>query len=373
MVVIDVTELLNNPIRAGIQRVVRELIRHWPSDVPMLVARHDKTEGLVAVPDAAIEQITDRSPEVVGQSVAEVALHIAHLMELWAPPLPEVDRILIPEVFFDADRCRFYRARLSANATSVAFIVYDFIPWLHPDRIGVRQSASLMPYLRLLRSSGRLAFISSKTKHDYTERVMRGRSPANGPVLSLGSDGLGLRDQAFAAGRRGFLCIGSIDGRKNQDQILRAFQILWAQGHQIPLTIVGDCFPQIDASAFESARAHPLFCWYRHADDKTLRYLLSGIRGTIYVSDLEGYGIPPVESLYAGIPVICSASVPSLADLSSAGQVRLERVNPAAIAEAVLTLSDNAICARLWDEARNLHLATWDTFARQVADWMECA
>ena len=63
MIILDVTELIANPIRAGIQRVVRELIRRWPADVPMRVARYDPTEGLVAVPDSAVELVTDCVPE----------------------------------------------------------------------------------------------------------------------------------------------------------------------------------------------------------------------------------------------------------------------------------------------------------------------
>jgi glycosyltransferase involved in cell wall biosynthesis len=227
-----------------------------------------------------------------------------------------------------------------------------------------------MPYLRLLRSTQRLAFISKATRCDYAQRVMRGRG-VDGPVLALGCDGLGLARQTFTPDRRGFLCIGSIDGRKNQDRVLRAFQMLWAQGHGIPLTIVGNAFAQIDASAFEAARAHPLFGWHRHADDETVRDLLNSARGTVYASELEGYGLPPIESLHVGLPVICAASVPSLADLSSAGQVRLVQVTPEAIADAVLTLSDDATAARLWDEARRLTLVTWNTFAHQAADWMQ--
>ena len=146
--------------------------------------------------------------------------------------------------------------------------------------------------------------------------------------------------------------------------------MLWAQGHDIPLTIVGNAFAQIDASAFEAALAHPLFTWRRHADDETLRDLLSTARGTVYASELEGYGLPPVESLHLGLPVICAASVPSVADLSPAGQIRLVQVTPEAIADAVLTLSDDATAARLSNEARRLTLVTWSTFARQAADWM---
>jgi len=65
--------------------------------------------------------------------------------------------------------------------------------------------------------------------------------------------------------------------------------------------------------------------------------------------------------------------VPSVADLPPLGQIRLARVTPEAIAEAVLTLADDATARRLWEEARRLSLVTWDSFARQTADWMAAA
>ena len=213
-VVLDVTELISNPIRTGIQRVVRELICRWPEHAPMRVARYEHAGGLVAVPDAAIELITGRAPNVAGLPANEIAHRLSLLLGRRTANLPIDGRIFVPEVFFEGHRCAYYQAQLEADRNAVGFIVYDFIPWLYPASIGVAQTAPLMPYLRLLRSARRLAFISKATRRDYAQRVMRGRG-ADGPVLALGCDGLGLARQEFTPDRRGFLCIGSIDGRKN--------------------------------------------------------------------------------------------------------------------------------------------------------------
>ena len=220
-VVLDVTELISNPVRTGIQRVVRELICRWPENAPMRLARYD-AGGLVAVPDAAIELITDRAPNTAGLPVNEIAHRLSRLLDRRAANLPINDRIFVPEVFFEGRRCAYYQARLEADRNAVGFVVYDFIPWLYPDSIGVAQSAPFMPYLRLLRSTQRLAFISNATRRDYAQRVMRGRG-ADGPVLALGCDELGLARQRFTSDRRGFLCIGSIDGRRKSRPRLARF------------------------------------------------------------------------------------------------------------------------------------------------------
>jgi glycosyltransferase involved in cell wall biosynthesis len=372
MIVLDVTELVGNPIRAGIQRVVRELIRRWPADVPMRVARYEHGEGLVAVSDRVIELITDASQDAASLQPNEISLEVTRLLSVKTPGLPKNGHVFVPEVFFEGRRCAYHQARVRIDPTSVGFIAYDFIPWLHPERIGVKETASLMPYLRLLRSTRRIAFISAATREDYTRRIMRGGGEY-GRILPLGCDGLGLEHQTFSPLRRGFLCIGSIDGRKNQDRVLRAFQMLWEQGYDIPLTIVGKAFDNVDLSEFDAARTHPQFAWDREATDERVRELLRKARGTIYASEIEGYGLPPVESLHAGLPVICSGSVASVRDLPPDGQIRLPDMTPEAIAAAVLTLSDDGAAAKLWSEAQGPTLVTWDDFASQTAYWMQSA
>jgi hypothetical protein len=164
MVVLDVSELISNPLRTGIQRVVRELIRRWPADVPMQVARYNPVRGLVAVPEVAVDLITDRVPRVAELPPEQLAHQVASVLNRRTAALPSAPRVFVPEVFFDQRRCDFHYARLREQADSVGFIVYDFIPWLHPDRIGVTSSAPLMPYLRLLSTARRLAFISAATR-----------------------------------------------------------------------------------------------------------------------------------------------------------------------------------------------------------------
>ena len=153
MVVLDVSELIENPVRTGIQRVARELIRHWPAQIPMRVSRFDGV-GLQPVPEAVIDILADRAGEDEASN-ADVRTRIARALEGRALPLPHAGRSFVPEVFFSDARCNFYLRRLRAGPESVGFIAFDFIPWLRPDLIGVTGTAPLMPYLRLLRRKRR--------------------------------------------------------------------------------------------------------------------------------------------------------------------------------------------------------------------------
>ncbi len=369
MVVLEVSELIRNPIRTGIQRVVRELIRRWPQDIPMRLARFEEGQGLVPVPEAVKAILIGNTPHTEDSCVAKVCAQIGQACAQDVDPLPPEPNLLVPELFYDHARSRFYHQLLTQNRGAAAFIVYDFIPWLYPDAIHVKQSAHMMPYLRLLRLASKLAFISARTRSDYQTRIMRGAG-VEGPVLRLGADGIALEKQSFEPTRRDFVYVGSLDGRKNQHLVLQAFQQLWEQGIQAPLVLVGRAFEATDVSAFELLDGHPLFEWRRHATDDALRDILRRARSTIFASTLEGYGLPPVESLYAGIPVICSEQVPSISDFPGGEVIRLSETTPDRIREAVLQLMNDDFAQHAWAAAAGLRLGTWADFARQTAQWI---
>jgi len=366
---LDITELLRNPIRSGIQRVVRKLLEHWPAEIPMRLAHFDRDRGLLAVSDRVVPLVTENSVELRDLSFDALRSRIASELQKPGLALPAHALAFVPEVFFDHARCAYYRERLRMDPHGSAFLLYDFIPWLYSDHFGGGGVAHLMPYLALIRDAPKTAFISSQTRAEYLRRIRRGRG-GGGPVLPLGADGFDLERQSFTPLRRSFVAIGSIDGRKNQEQIVAAFVSLWQQGLAPPLVLIGRAFEHVNRDFLDQANTYPLFSWFEEASDEMVKRVMRGARATIYVSDVEGYGIPPVESLHVGIPVIATATVPSLMDLPTNGQIRLDTAQPEGIAAAVRRFEDDPAAAQLWDEVGELRLPTWRDCARQAAEWM---
>ena len=188
----------------------------------MRLARFDAASGLVPVPDAVLPLLTESDPALRDAPFELVRDAVEAQLESACAPLPAGAPVFVPEVFFDPQRCAFSRSAF-ARPGSAAFLLYDFIPWLHPARIGVTETAPLMPYLALVRDAARTAFISGRTREDYARRILRGRKQAEeaGPILALGADGLALERQDFAPDRGLFVALGSVDGRKNQDRMWR--------------------------------------------------------------------------------------------------------------------------------------------------------
>ena len=250
-------------------------------DSPSLALLLDKS----ALDDATLRQeLRDRATRATALSISDDVL------------------IVVPEVFFDPARAGFHRERLRRNSSAVALLSYDFIPWLQPDRFPLPSVTSLMPYLRLVRDAQHVAFISEQTRREYVTRILRRPGHKGGPVLPLGADGLGMEHQSWSPGRHEFVALGSIDGRKNQHLILEAFELLWRNGSEARLTLLGRVFAGADRAWIERAMHDHRFRWIDHPSQEIVAATLREARATIYVSAVEGFGLPPVESSLCWYP-----------------------------------------------------------------------
>lgn len=108
-----------------------------------------------------------------------------------------------------------------------------------------------------------------------------------------------------------FVILGTIEGRKNHALLLRVWRRLMAanNGPSVPRLIIvgrrgweaGDVFAQLDSGEFGRVifEVGPL-------DDRRLAEVLASARALLFPSHAEGFGIPLVEALAAGVPVIAS-------------------------------------------------------------------
>ena len=87
-------------------------------------------------------------------------------------------------------------------------------------------------------------------------------------------------------------------------------------------------------------------------------------------SEAEGFGLPPYEAVYAGIPAIASARLPSAALLPT-GVKLLDRMDPLSIADAVMSLLDDETARQLWAEAAQVRLPSWAEFGHALGEWAQ--
>ena len=131
---------------------------------------------------------------------------------------------------------------------------------------------------------------------------------------------------ALAEGRPYFIFVGSLHPRKNVEGLMAAFETYRKCGGTYDLVVVGvamwsDTLPTLA----EDVRTHVHFAGRLNNAD--LVCAVAGAEGLVFVPWFEGFGIPVVEAMACGVPVI-SSNVTSLPEVC--GDAAFALVDPAA-------------------------------------------
>ena len=166
------------------------------------------------------------------------------------------------------------------------------------------------------------------------------------------------------------LAIGSHEPRKNHLRLLVAAELRWRAGDDFTLVMVGG--NSWDAAKFERMvirlrAAGRRIVTLSNASDEIVWSLYHLARFSVFCSLNEGFGLPVVESLSAGTPVLTS-NFGSMRELGEGYGARL--VNPHDIndmADAIGTLlGDDDVLDALRHETALLPARTWEDYATQL-------
>jgi glycosyltransferase involved in cell wall biosynthesis len=135
------------------------------------------------------------------------------------------------------------------------------------------------------------------------------------------------------------LHVGTIEPRKNLDRLLEAFQRLRAAGEDVKLVIVGSkgwlfqsffqCLEELDLG--DAVRLPG------YVPDVDLPAIYSGARLVAVPSLYEGFGLPVLEAMACGAPVVCSNSS-SLPEVGGDAARYFEPTDVAAMVDAIQTV-----------------------------------
>lgn len=179
----------------------------------------------------------------------------------------------------------------------------------------------------------------------------------------------GAQGQAFVRQRglesgQYFITVGRIEPRKNHANILRAYAQL--KGTPPPLVIVGQRdfgYSDFEATLTAMPTSHQVVL-LSDVSDLELPALCSGALAFIYPSLAEGFGMPPLEGLACGVPVITSATTAIPEVVGDAAVL----IDPTSVEE--LTLALQRVSA---DGDLRAHLATKGLERAQHFTWKKSA
>ena len=170
------------------------------------------------------------------------------------------------------------------------------------------------------------------------------------------------------------LYVGSVNSRKNLLGIVKAMELLPAD-MQIPLTFVGGggsykC--EVEQYIAEHHMEH-MFHWTSVIDSVSLKQLYTNATLFLYPSFYEGFGLPVVEAMLSGCPVLTS----NTSSLPEAGGPSSLQINPRNIEEIrdgiVKILTDDALRNQMIEGGRKYAIEKFHpaTLAKQLADLYE--
>lgn len=174
------------------------------------------------------------------------------------------------------------------------------------------------------------------------------------------------------------LCVGTLQQRKNQLGLLRAFANIQAR---VPHTLI---LAGGEGSGAEAVKTylteHPQVRakWIGYVPDAQLRALYSGADAFALPSFWEGFGLPVLEAMACGAPVLTS-NCSSLAEIAGEAALLVNPHDETALADALLRLlTDSALRERLkaagkaraaqfsWSAAAQQTLAIYRRAARRA-------
>ena len=385
MLAVDTTTTSGTNANTGIQRVTRELTKCLTNLRPTQPIRFDSSSKSWKIPDkkdrVRIFHQEDLKPSHRRGSKVTFWSKIIQLFKSKNSFLPTptslVSGFIEPEIFNNQvhHSLRTFLPRISGPSLA---IYYDATPLTLPE-FSTRSNTKRFPeyLLQLLQFDG-VAAISESSKEElqsYWSWLGLKKHPLI-RAIPLGVDLAHTRSiPSFTQDQEiKILCVGSIEGRKNQLSLLKAADALWQNGKQFKLTLIGLANRSTGWATIRlikdlQKRGRPL-AWLGPRSEKELQQHYATCHFSVYPSISEGFGLPVLESLKHGKPCICSGQG-AIGEISTKGGcLILENTTPKQIAEAMERLLQNgALYRRLRKEARKLNFRTWSDYAKDILDF----
>jgi glycosyltransferase involved in cell wall biosynthesis len=370
-VLVDVDHSARHELHTGIQQVVRRVLPLWAAEHRIEpVAWADRTPGWRPLSPLERDRVLSWSHDQAAPLPDDAT---ATLIVPW-----QTTAILLEVP--PAAACERLAALAQYSGNLVVAVGYDCVPVVSGDLVPPAEPVRFTHFLAALKHSRRIAAISRSALAEFSSFTSAlGAQGLPGPEVVecvLANEPLHPAPEGFDGSRVDpllpeVLSVGSFEPRKNHLALLHAAEVLWREGLVFKLVLIGgsswgqDVPWHVDellaagrpVEVRRSVSAAEVAAAYRRA------------RFSVFPSVHEGYGLPIVESLGAGTPVIAADFGSAREIAADGGVLMIDPRDDAALTQAMRDLlTDDALLSTLETQAGDRPVRTWRQYATELWD-----
>lgn len=243
------------------------------------------------------------------------------------------------------------------KSLKVIITVHDLVAFLFPSTHNTKATfIERLTLKKALKKADSVFVVSENTKKDLLKKIKYPENkihitpcaPADFFKQPVKPKELEEIKQKYHLPNRFILAVGTLEPRKNFSTLIKSFIIVKRKDPDLKLVIVGKKgwkFKQVEESVKHyKLQSEVIFPGYIEDHELQKVYHLASV--FVFPSLYEGFGIPPLEAMASGCPVI-SSNVASLPEVIGEAGLLIDPRSSYKIADAIYSLSTN-------DHARNL-------------------
>lgn len=255
-------------------------------------------------------------------------------------------------------------------------LILTFYPGLNPNRI--KLAAYELMIRHALAKAARIIAVSHTTKREIAEHYHTAQSKISVIYEAVDKrykkcDNQGLLDevkQKYGIEKPYLIYIGQIRVHKNIVRLVEAFASVYARNRSLQLVLIGKADASYLKLVQEEIKKHHLgkaVVLGGFAPEADLPVLYSGAIASVMPSLIEGFGLPPLESMACECPVVCS-NASCLPEIAGDGALYFDPNDPVDMASKMQQVIAGADLRKVLIQAGTKRIAqfSWDTMAEET-------
>ena len=222
-------------------------------------------------------------------------------------------------------------------------LVMDLSAWRYPKEQKLKTILLDKLFLPLAVKRAQKVIVISRFTKDELEKILKVKS-SKIAVMPLGPT-LAGEEKIKLPYEKYLLYLGTLEPRKNLERLIEAYQLA-GKIIQLPPLLLAGRLGWKSASITELMKKTSGIDYLGYVSESQKRMLIKNALGFLYPSLYEGFGLPPLEALFLGVPTLVSQAA-SLPEVCGQAAVYVNPVDVESIKQGIIDLMKPVVQARL--------------------------